>query len=189
MRLLSCVMAALTVLCVFQFLRELLPGSPLAWTVGALLAGLEPMFAFVSSGVNNDAGLYLVSAALMLALAQMLRRGLTAKRAAAAGALLGAGILVKTQVIAYAPAVGLALLVAWRRTPGPPWRAWAAAIGARRGAARALRRARRDRLGPAAARPRGRGTGSASTAAAPRPGRSRSRSSTCGRSTCRGCRS
>ena len=37
-------------LCVFAFLRELLPGSPLAWTVGALLAGLMPMFAYIASG-------------------------------------------------------------------------------------------------------------------------------------------
>jgi 4-amino-4-deoxy-L-arabinose transferase-like glycosyltransferase len=115
MRALSALMAGLTALCIFAFLRELLPGSPLAWTVGALAAGLQPMFAFISSGVNNDAGLYLVSAALMLALARLLRRGLTPGRAATVGVLLGAGVLVKTQAIAFAPAVGLALLVAARR--------------------------------------------------------------------------
>ena len=123
-------MAGLTALCIYHFLRELLPGTPLAWTVGALAAGLQPMFAFISSGVNNDAGLYLASAALMLALARLLRRGLTARRAAAVGALLGAGILIKTQLAAYAPAVGLALLIAAWRAPRGRLRGLGAGIGA-----------------------------------------------------------
>jgi 4-amino-4-deoxy-L-arabinose transferase-like glycosyltransferase len=115
MRLLSALLAGLTTLCIYLFLREVLPGSPLSWTVGALAAGLQPTFAFIASGVNNDGGLYLVSSALLLALARLFRRGLSVRRAAAAGALLGVGVLVKTQVIAFAPAVGLALvLCAWR---------------------------------------------------------------------------
>jgi 4-amino-4-deoxy-L-arabinose transferase-like glycosyltransferase len=115
MRLVSALMAGLTTLCVYLFLRELLPRSPLSWAVGGIAAGLQPTFAFMSSGVNNDVGLYLVSAALLLALARLLRRGLTLRRAAAVGALLGLGVLMKTQVAAFAPAVGLALLVcAWR---------------------------------------------------------------------------
>jgi 4-amino-4-deoxy-L-arabinose transferase-like glycosyltransferase len=132
MRLVSTLMAALTALCVFLFLRELLPRSPLAWTVGGLAAGLQPMFAFISSGVNNDAGLYLASAALFLAVARLLRRGLTPGRAAAVGLLLALGVLVKTQMIAFAPGVALALAIAaWRaRGATPPWRAFAAAAGA-----------------------------------------------------------
>ena len=115
MRLVSALMAGLTTLCVYLFLREVLPRSPLSWAVGGLAAGLQPTFAFMSSGVNNDVGLYLVSAALLLALARLFRRGLTLRRAAAVGALLGLGVLVKTQVAAFAPAVGLALLLcAWR---------------------------------------------------------------------------
>jgi 4-amino-4-deoxy-L-arabinose transferase-like glycosyltransferase len=116
MRLLSALLAGLTTLCVYLFLREVLPRSPLSWTVGGLAAGLQPTFAFIASGVNNDGGLYLVSAALLLALARLFRRGLTLRRAAAVGALLGLGVLVKTQVAAFAPAVGLALLLcAWRQ--------------------------------------------------------------------------
>jgi hypothetical protein len=133
MRVLSALMAGLTALCVFAFLREVLPGSPLAWTVGALLAGVQPMFAFISAGVNNDAGLYLVSAALLLALARLMRRGLTPARAAAAGSLLAAGVLVKTQMLAFAPAVGLAFLVALQRGRGsgrPPLKALAAGAAA-----------------------------------------------------------
>jgi hypothetical protein len=130
MRVLAALLAGLTTLCVFAFLRELLPGSPLAWTVGALAAGLQPMFGFIASGVNNDGGLFLVTAALLLALARLLRRGLTPRRAAAVGALLAAGILTKTQALAYTPAVGLALLLAARKVPSGRLRGLAAAVGA-----------------------------------------------------------
>jgi 4-amino-4-deoxy-L-arabinose transferase-like glycosyltransferase len=132
MRVLSALLAGLTALCVFAFLRETLPGSPLAWTVGALLAGLQPMFAFIASGVNNDGGLYLVTAALLWALARLMRRGLTPRRAAAVCALVALGILVKTQAIAYVPAVALAFaLVLWRERRFPAKAlAWGAAAGA-----------------------------------------------------------
>jgi 4-amino-4-deoxy-L-arabinose transferase-like glycosyltransferase len=125
MRLFSALLAGLTAWCVFAFLRELLPRSPLAWTVGGLLTGLMPMFAFITSGVNNDAGLYLAAAALFLALARILRRGITPRRAAACGAVLGAGVLIKTQLLAFAPAVALAFVLA-----RAPWRAWAAGASA-----------------------------------------------------------
>ena len=39
------------------------------------MAALEPMFGFMTSGVNNDAALYLASGALLLALARLMRRG------------------------------------------------------------------------------------------------------------------
>ena len=131
MRAFSALLAALTALCVFLFVRELLPGSPLAWTVGGLAAGLQPMFAFISSGVNNDAGLYLAAAALFLAVARVLRRGLTPGRAAAVGLALSLGVLTKTQLIALAPGVALALaLVAWRARPAVPWRGLATAVAA-----------------------------------------------------------
>jgi 4-amino-4-deoxy-L-arabinose transferase-like glycosyltransferase len=84
------------------------------------------MFSFISSGVNNDAGLYLAAAALLLALARLLRRGLTPRRALACGALLGAGVLVKTQMLAFAPAVVLALILA----KGPRRRLAFAGLGA-----------------------------------------------------------
>jgi 4-amino-4-deoxy-L-arabinose transferase-like glycosyltransferase len=130
MRVLAAVLAGLTALCVFCFIRELLPARPLAWTTGALAAGLQPMFAFMSSGVNNDGALYLASSALFLALAILLRRGLTPRRAAAVGLALGAGILIKTQVAAFVPAVGLALLISAWRVPAGRLRGLAAGVGA-----------------------------------------------------------
>jgi predicted membrane protein DUF2142 len=130
MRVLSAVISALTVACVFGFLRELLPGSPAAATVGALVAALQPMFGFISSGVNNDGLLYLCSALLLFGIARAFRRGLTARRAVLIGGALGLGALVKTQLIAYAPAVVLALVLLSARARTVPWRALAAAAAA-----------------------------------------------------------
>ena len=54
LRLLSAVLAAVTVLFTFLFLRELLPSTPWAWTVGALAVAFQPMFGFTASGVTSD---------------------------------------------------------------------------------------------------------------------------------------
>lgn len=108
MRLLSVLLSVLTVLAVFLFLRELFPGSPWTWTVGALGVAFQPLFAFISTGVNNDSGLYLASALLFLALARTLRRGLTTRRAIAIGAVVGAGLITKLTFVAFVPAVTLA---------------------------------------------------------------------------------
>src|SRR5262249_14834105 len=86
MRLLSALLAACTVLAIFLFLREIVPGTPWAWTVGALMVAFQPMFAFIGSGVQADNLLYLASALTFLALARAWRRGLTRRRAAAIGA-------------------------------------------------------------------------------------------------------
>ncbi len=62
MRLLSALMAACTVLAVFMFLRELLPRTPWAWTVGALMVAFQPTFDFIAAGVHGDNLLFLTSA-------------------------------------------------------------------------------------------------------------------------------
>ncbi len=66
MRLLSALLAAVTVLFVFLFLREVVPGTPWAWTVGALAVAFQPMFGFVSGGVNSDNLLFAASAGSLL---------------------------------------------------------------------------------------------------------------------------
>jgi 4-amino-4-deoxy-L-arabinose transferase-like glycosyltransferase len=110
MRLLSVLLSALTVLCVFQFLRELFPRSPWAWATGALAVAFQPLFGFVSTGVNNDSGLFLAAAFLFWMLARTLRRGLTRRRGAAIGLAVGLGAITKLTFVAFAPAAGLALL-------------------------------------------------------------------------------
>lgn len=117
MRVLSVVLAALTVLCVFMFLREAFPGTPWAWTVGALVVAFQPLFGFIASGVNNDAGLFLAAAAFFFVLARCFRRGLTAPRAAALGAVVGLGVVTKLTFVALVPAFLAAIAVLSWRSP------------------------------------------------------------------------
>jgi 4-amino-4-deoxy-L-arabinose transferase-like glycosyltransferase len=115
MRLLSALMAACTVLVVFEFLRELLPHSPTAWTVGALVVAFQPMFNFVAAGVQGDNLLYLTSALTFLMLLRAYRRGFTTRRAAAVGAVVATGLLTKLTFIGLLPGIALAVaLLAWR---------------------------------------------------------------------------
>jgi 4-amino-4-deoxy-L-arabinose transferase-like glycosyltransferase len=114
MRALSALLAALTVLFVFAFLRELFP-QPWAPVVGALVVAFQPVFGFVSSGVTPDAMLFAASAALFFALARAFRSGLTVRRGAGIGAALAIGSLAKLNFLALVPGalLGVALL-AWR---------------------------------------------------------------------------
>jgi hypothetical protein len=136
MRLLSVLMAGLTALFAFLFLRETLPRVPWAWTVGALAVALCPLFSFMSGAVNPDAMLYAESAALFYCIARALRRGLTTRSAAAFGLVVAAGFLTKLNFIGLAPGAFLALAVLAVRGArgngrGALWRpAAAAAIGA-----------------------------------------------------------
>jgi Predicted membrane protein (DUF2142) len=118
MRLLSALLAACTVLVVFMFLRELLPGSPWAWTVGALVVAFQPMVDFIAAGVQGDNLLFLASALTFLLLLRTYRRGLTMRRAIAIGAVVAVGTLAKLTFIALLPGIALALLLlAWRALP------------------------------------------------------------------------
>jgi 4-amino-4-deoxy-L-arabinose transferase-like glycosyltransferase len=128
MRLLSALLAGLTVALVFLFLRELLPATPWAWTVGALAVAFQPMFGFISGGVNNDNLLYAVAAALFYLLARAFRGGLTPRLGAVIGLVVAAGLLTKGNTFGLVPGVGLGvLLAAWR---APPERRRPALIGA-----------------------------------------------------------
>jgi 4-amino-4-deoxy-L-arabinose transferase-like glycosyltransferase len=118
MRLLSALMAAFTVLFVFMFLRELLPGSPWAWTVGAVAVAFQPTFDFIAAGVQGDNLLFLASAATFYTLARAYRRGLTPWGGAAIGLATVAGVLGKLTFVAFVPGIALAvLLLGWRAWP------------------------------------------------------------------------
>jgi hypothetical protein len=115
MRLLSALMAACTVLAVYLFIRELLPGSPWAWTVGALVVAFQPTFDFIGAGVHGDNLLFLAASATFLALARAYRHGLTRRRAAVIGLATVAGVLGKLTFVALVPGIALAvLLLGWR---------------------------------------------------------------------------
>jgi 4-amino-4-deoxy-L-arabinose transferase-like glycosyltransferase len=124
MRLLSALMAAGTVLATFLFLRELMPRTRWAWTVGALMVAFQPQFDFISAGVNGDNLLFLAASLTFLMLARTWRRGLTARRAVAIGAVLAIGMLAKLTFLALVPGAALALLaLAWRAKPAGTRRA------------------------------------------------------------------
>ncbi len=117
MRLVSVLLAPITTLLVFLFLREVLPRRPWAWTVGALAVAFQPLFGFLSGGVNNDDLLVLAAAAAFLAVARVLRRGLTPWRGVALGAVVALGLLAKPTFVGLVPGVALGLLIAAWRLP------------------------------------------------------------------------
>jgi hypothetical protein len=140
MRVLSALMGAVTVLLVYLFLMELLPGRRWAWSVGALAVAFQPLFGFMSGGVNSDNLIYLTAAGTLWGVARMFRRGLTPASGALIGAFLGAGLVTKFTLLGFLPAAALALgLGLWRAWSserdaghGPRW------ARARRGAAWAV---------------------------------------------------
>jgi hypothetical protein len=113
MRLVSALMASLTVLFGFMFLRELLPGTPWAWTVGALAIALQPQFGNESGAINSDNLLWTASAGVFFLTALSFRRGLTPWRGAAIGAAAAVGLLSKATMLGLLPGaiLGLGLLV------------------------------------------------------------------------------
>jgi 4-amino-4-deoxy-L-arabinose transferase-like glycosyltransferase len=118
MRLLSALLAAGTVVAVFLFLRELLPGCPWAWTVGALMVAFQPTLSFISAGVQGDNLLYFASALTFLALTRAYRRGLTRRRAVAIGVVTAVGLLSKLTFLALVPGIALTVaLLGWRELP------------------------------------------------------------------------
>lgn len=116
MRLFSALLAGLTALLSFLFVRECLPARPWAWTVGGLGVALMPMLGFISGGVTPDALMLTLSAALFLCLARAWRRGLTMRLALCVGALIAAGMLTKVNFYGLVPGALLALTLAARRT-------------------------------------------------------------------------
>jgi 4-amino-4-deoxy-L-arabinose transferase-like glycosyltransferase len=112
MRLLSALLAGLTAMFVFLFVREALPGAPWAWTVGGLGVALFPLLGFMSGSVNPDAGLFAVSAAVFYCLARGFRRGLAPASAVALGVAIALAFLTKLNFVGLAPGalLGFAIL-------------------------------------------------------------------------------
>ena len=131
MRLVSALLAAVTTVFTYLFLREVL-AEPWTWTVGSLAVAVQPVFGFISGGVHPDTLLVTASAGLLFLLARGFRRGLEPRLGIALGLIAGVGLLAKLNFQALLPgaALGLALLV-WRAGPArtAAWRGAAAALG------------------------------------------------------------
>lgn len=111
MRLLSALMAGLTGLFVFLFIREALPRTRWAWTVGGLSVALAPMLGFISGAVTPEAMLTTVSAAIFYGLARAFHRGLTRRLAIAIGSAVAVGFLTKLNFIGLTPGIFLGMIV------------------------------------------------------------------------------
>jgi 4-amino-4-deoxy-L-arabinose transferase-like glycosyltransferase len=111
MRLFSALMAGLTALFVFLFVRETLPGVRWAWTVGGLSVALAPLLGFISGGVNPDSMLIAVSATSFYCLARAFRRDLTRKLALAIGTIVAVGFLTKLNFMGLVPGIVLGMIV------------------------------------------------------------------------------
>jgi len=114
MRMFSALLAGIVAFATFFFVRELMPRTPWAWTVGTLAVAWHPLLGFMSGGVNNDDLLYAVGAVLLALVARVLRRGVTPTRSLALGLTLAAGVLTKQAVVGLLPGVVLALAFAVR---------------------------------------------------------------------------
>jgi hypothetical protein len=119
MRLLSALLASLTALFAYMFVREALPRLRWSWTVGGLTAALAPLLGLMAGSVNPDAMLCSVSACLLYLLARGFRRGLTRGVALALGAVAAIGFLTKLNFVGLAPGMLLGLvLLAFRARRG-----------------------------------------------------------------------
>jgi 4-amino-4-deoxy-L-arabinose transferase-like glycosyltransferase len=110
MRLVSALLAGLTALAAFFFVRELFPTRTWAAALGGLAVAFQPMFAQMGGAVNNDVLLFLMATIELYVLARIWRRGMSLANAVAAGTVLGLGILAKPTMIAFAPVVAAMFL-------------------------------------------------------------------------------
>ncbi len=111
MRLMSALMAGLTAMFAFLFIRETLPREPWAWTVGGLAVAFVPLLGLMSGAVNPDALLFAVSTAVFYCLARAFRRGLGVRGAGAIGALIAIGLLTQLGFVGLVPGVVVGLVV------------------------------------------------------------------------------
>ena len=87
-RLISALIGAIVAVCTYLMCLEFAPRQRWLAVVAALLVSYEPMFGFISGGVNNDVGVNAGAAVVELLLLRVLTRGLSLRRAVLAGAML-----------------------------------------------------------------------------------------------------
>ena len=115
-RLMTAVFGGLTAACAMLLVRELLPRPAWPAVAAGLFVAFEPMFAFISGVVNNDAGVSAAAALTVYLVVRALRRGLTARLAVAIGASLVVLPLMKGNGLFLLPAVAIGLGGAALRT-------------------------------------------------------------------------
>ena len=128
MRASASLFAGVTVLALLAFLLELFPGRPLLTGSVALLCAFQPVFTWISAGVNPDAMLIALGAVLFWLFARAFRRGLSWQLAAGLGATLAVAGLTKVAALGFLPGIASGS------------RCWCGSARARSGCARRSRR-------------------------------------------------
>jgi 4-amino-4-deoxy-L-arabinose transferase-like glycosyltransferase len=111
MRLVSALFAGVTALFAYLFLREAIPSTRWAWSVGGLAVALTPLLGEMSGAVNPDALLFAASAASLYLLARGFRRGLDRRLAVSLGVAMAIGVLSKLNFMGLAPGLLLGMAV------------------------------------------------------------------------------
>ncbi len=102
-RALGLAMGAGTIALVFKVGELIAPQRPTVAFVAAALAGLNPMFIFVSASVTNDSLAMLLNSALVLLLLRTLRDGFRFRYSLAIALLFALSCLTKLTVLALLP--------------------------------------------------------------------------------------
>ncbi len=100
--------------------RQVWPGATRRPLAAAGLVALFGPLAFTAAGVNNDALVLVLGAAVLALMARILRVGARPRLALWLGVLVAAGLLTKVQFVPVAPFAGLAVLVAPTPRSGVP---------------------------------------------------------------------
>jgi len=121
-RILGALLAGVTVLALFAFLRELFPEREVLVAGVSLIVAFQPVFTWIQAGVNPDGLLIPLGAVLFWLFARAWNRGLDVPTATGMGLVAAASVLTKLSALGLAVgfALGLALMV-WRQRHGA-WR-------------------------------------------------------------------
>ncbi len=119
LRLLAALMASTMLPLTYLTAREAFPDSRLVMLGAPVVMLLTQGYALNMSQISNDALAVPLGAAALLLLLRMVGRGLSWKRSALAGAVIGAALLAKLTSLFLLPVAlaALALLVIYRREP------------------------------------------------------------------------
>lgn len=102
-RIISVLLAAATVWATFLLAKSIFPKNFLLAFSSTALLSFQPMFTFITSGINNDNLMNLLSTALLWIMVDSMRKRLSALHTLGMGAFLGLGIITKQLIYPFIP--------------------------------------------------------------------------------------
>ena len=132
LRLLSTLMGVGTVLATYHIVRLAFPDEPALALGAAALNAFTPQFIFISSAINNDNLVMLLSSWALWAMLRLWVRPLNWRAGLAIGALIGAATMAKLSGLALAGLLGLTLAGLWWRRRQPSRRVSSRRVSSRR---------------------------------------------------------